>query len=176
MGMLNSPQLQLNKGNRPILIAQSFGSGFLPICELANLQRGLLRPKMGKFLYALWLISPQICKLQILHNMNLSIDVNFGACQSGGVCLICYGVQAVCLPHIPHTKSPTAPIWNIFNGEKRHCNKNERKRLSGLCFYEDLSHFPVEVTTLVLTCTMCMLNPVYLSTQSDPHKTGHRLG
>jgi hypothetical protein len=40
------------------------------------------------------------------------------------------------LPHIVHTNSPTAPIWNIFYGagfllEK---NKNERKRLSGCCF------------------------------------------
>jgi len=40
---------------------------------------------MGKFLYALWLIRSTIGKLQILHNMNLSIDVklelaNFGAC------------------------------------------------------------------------------------------------
>ena len=50
---------------------------------------------MGKFLYALWLIRPTIGKLQILHNMNLSIDVKFGACQLWGLCLICCGVQAI---------------------------------------------------------------------------------
>jgi hypothetical protein len=44
------------------------------------------------------------------------------------------------LPHISHTKSPTAPIWNIFNGvqfllEKNIiATKNERKQLSGWCF------------------------------------------
>jgi len=50
---------------------------------------------MGKFLYALWLIRPQIGKLQILYNINLSIDVKFGACQFWRVCLICCGVQAI---------------------------------------------------------------------------------
>jgi len=48
---------------------------------------------MGKFLYALWLIRPLIGKLQILLNMNLSIDVKFGACKLGGVCFICCGVN-----------------------------------------------------------------------------------
>jgi hypothetical protein len=42
-----------------------------------------------------------------------------------------------------------------------------------LAFYEDLSHYPMEITTLGLTMSA---NPVYLSTQSDPHKTGHALG
>jgi hypothetical protein len=35
---------------------------------------------MGKFLYALWLIRPQVGKLQIIHDMILSIDVKCGAC------------------------------------------------------------------------------------------------
>jgi len=36
------------------------------------------------------------------------------------------------LPQIVHTNSPTAPIWNIFNGvEFLLEKKNERKRLSG---------------------------------------------
>jgi hypothetical protein len=48
---------------------------------------------MGKFLYALWFICPQIGKLQILHNA-LSLGVEFGACQFGGACLTCCGVQA----------------------------------------------------------------------------------
>jgi hypothetical protein len=43
------------------------------------------------------------------------------------------------LPQIVHTNSPTAPIWNIFNGVeillvKNITAKNERKRLSGWCF------------------------------------------
>ena len=50
---------------------------------------------MRKFLYALWLIRPTNGKIQNLHNMNLSIDVKFGACQLWGVCLICSGVQAI---------------------------------------------------------------------------------
>jgi hypothetical protein len=38
-------------------------------------------------------------------------------------------------------------------------------------FFEDFSHFPMEITTLGLHAP-CVLNPVYLSTQSDPHKSG----
>ena len=76
---------------------------------------------------------PTIGKHQILHNM--SIDVTFGACRSWGVCLICCGVQAT-FYHTLYTKSPTAPIWNNFNGVKYFLeknNKNERKWLSGWC-------------------------------------------
>ena len=58
---------------------------------------------MGKFLYALWLIRT--------HNWIAPIDVKFGACQLWGVCLICCGVQAIFLPQILHTRSPTAAIW-----------------------------------------------------------------
>jgi len=50
---------------------------------------------MGKFLFALWLIDPQIGKLHILLIMNLSKDIKIGACQFEGVCLICCGVQAI---------------------------------------------------------------------------------
>ena len=52
-----------------------------------------IRGQLGKFLYALWIIRPQIGKLQILHNM--FIDIKFGACQFWGVCLVCCGVQAI---------------------------------------------------------------------------------
>ena len=79
---------------------------------------------MGKFLYALWLIRPLIGKLQILLNMNLSIDVKFGACKLGGVCFICCGVQAIFYHTIVHTNSPTALIWNIFNGVEFLLEKN----------------------------------------------------
>jgi len=58
---------------------------------------------MSKFLYALWHICPQIGKLQILHNMN--VGVKFGACQFGGVCLICSGAAAACRPFFT-TMSP----------------------------------------------------------------------
>jgi hypothetical protein len=43
------------------------------------------------------------------------MDVKFGACRFWGVCLICCGVQAI-FYHKLFTNSPTAPIWNIFNG------------------------------------------------------------
>ena len=59
---------------------------------------------------------PPNVKLQILHPH--SYYVKFGACQFGGVCLICCGVQAIFFTHIPHTKWPTAPIWNILNGKR----------------------------------------------------------
>jgi hypothetical protein len=62
------------------------------------------------------------------------------------------------LPQIVHTtNSPTAPIWNIFNGIEslNHCNKKWKKTAEWLVFYEDLSHFPMEITTLGLKCTMC---------------------
>jgi hypothetical protein len=57
--------------------------------------------------------------------MNLSIDVKFGACQFGGVCLICCGGRAGhFLPQFLHTRSPTAPIWNMFNGVEFLLEKN----------------------------------------------------
>ena len=52
-------------------------------------------PKWASFLHALWLIRPPIGKLQILHPWTYSYYVKFGACQFGGVCLICCGVQDI---------------------------------------------------------------------------------
>ena len=66
-------------------------------------------------------------------------------------------------------------LWYIILIIKEyHCNKNERKRLSGWCFMRISAIYPMEITTLGLHAP-CVLNPVYLSTQSDPHKTGHML-
>jgi hypothetical protein len=64
------------------------------------------------------------------------------------------------LPQIVHTNSPTAPIWNIFNGvgfllEKNIIATKMKKTAEWLVFYEDLSHFSMEITTLGVTCTMC---------------------
>ena len=73
---------------------------------------------MGKFLYALWLICPTIGKLLILHNMNLSIDVKFGACQFWRVCIICCGVQAM-FNHkffIPDHSLHQSKVFLIYNG------------------------------------------------------------
>jgi hypothetical protein len=82
--------------------------------------------------------------------------------------------------HNFYTRSPTAPIWNIINDiepllEKNIVTTKMKKMAEWLVFYDDLSHFPIEITTLGLHAP-CVLNPVYLSTQSDPHKTGHMLG
>jgi hypothetical protein len=48
------------------------------------------------------------------------------------------------LPQILHTRSPTAPIWDVFNGiesllEKNIIAKKMKKRLSGWCFYDNLT-------------------------------------
>jgi hypothetical protein len=40
------------------------------------------------------------------------------------VCFICCGVQAIFYHTIVHTNSPTAPIWNIFNGVEFLLEKN----------------------------------------------------
>jgi hypothetical protein len=58
------------------------------------------------------------------------------------------------LPQTLHTKSPTAPIWNIFNGIRK-LQQKQKKTAKWLVFYEYLSHFPMEITTLGFTCTMC---------------------
>jgi hypothetical protein len=63
------------------------------------------------------------------------------------------------LPQIVHTNSPTAPIWNIFNGvefllEKIIIATKMKETAEWLVFYEDLSHFPMEIT-LGFTCIMC---------------------
>jgi len=76
--------------------------------------------------------------------MNLSIDVKFDACQIGGLCLICCGVQAIFyhkffIPNHPLHQS------EIFLTEKN--NKNKRKQLSGWCFIRILAIFPCEITT-----------------------------
>jgi hypothetical protein len=105
------------------------------------------------------------------------MDVKFGACQSWGVCLICCGVQAIFYHKIFHTKSPTAPIWTIFNGKesKTSLQQNWKKTAELMVLYEDLSHFPMELPLKGLHAP-CVPNPLYLSTQSDPLKTGHILG
>ena len=64
------------------------------------------------------------------------------------------------LPQILHTRSPTAPIWNNFDGiesllEKKVIATKMKETAERLVFYEDLSHFPMEITTLGFTCTMC---------------------
>jgi len=67
-------------------------------------------PMTGKLQNEIWILA-------------LSIDVKFGACQFWGMCLNCCGVQAI-FCYIVHTNSPTAPIWNIFNGGKFVLEKN----------------------------------------------------
>jgi len=96
-------------------------------------QRGLTEAQSGQILYALWLIRPTIGKLQILHYMNLSIDVKFGACQLWGVCFICCGVQAIFYHKflIAHCTNLESFYWFRILIQKYNRNKNERKRLSG---------------------------------------------
>jgi hypothetical protein len=63
------------------------------------------------------------------------------------------------LPQILHTRSPTAPIWNIvlwliLIRKKYHCNKmKENGWVVGVLSTWGLSHFPMEITTLGFTCT-----------------------
>jgi hypothetical protein len=79
-----------------------------------------------KFLYAFLLISPQIGKLLIIHNMNLSIDVIFGACHLGGVCLICCSVQAIFYHKFLIPNHPPCDCTNLdyFYGKESLMEKN----------------------------------------------------
>jgi hypothetical protein len=86
--------------------------------------------------------------------MNLSIDVEFGACQFGGVCLICCGVQAI-FNHkffIPEHPLHQSGICLVL---EKYIIVTKMKTAEWLVFYEDLSHFPMEITTSGLKCTMC---------------------
>jgi hypothetical protein len=61
------------------------------------------------------------------------------------------------LPQIIHTRSP---IWNTFNGiesfsEKNILQQKSKKTAECMVFYEDLGHFPMEITTIGFICTMC---------------------
>ena len=51
---------------------------------------------MGKSFMLFGLYAPKLAssKFNIKCILLLSIDVNFGACQFGGMCLICCGMQA----------------------------------------------------------------------------------
>jgi hypothetical protein len=90
----------------------------------------------------------------------LSIGVKSGACQSWRVCLICCGVQAICYHKL---LIPTHPLHQyriflmMYNSYWKRISLQQKwkKTAEWLVFYEDLSHFPMEITTLGLNCTMC---------------------
>ena len=106
----------------------------------------------------------------------LSRALIFEATKYGGPCLVSRGVHPTFYRNFIHTRSSTAPIWNILLririliSKEYYCTKNKRKWLSGWCF---MSIWAICPCTLGFTCTLCA---VYLSTQSDPHKAGHVLG
>jgi hypothetical protein len=82
---------------------------------------------------------PKIGKLQFLHNMNVHRCKIWSLPIWGHVLNLLWRAGHF-LPRIVHAYSPTAPTWNVFNGvefflfgKENHCNKTERKRLSGWC-------------------------------------------
>jgi hypothetical protein len=73
---------------------------------------------MSKFSYALWFIRPQIGKLQILHDMNAVCGCKIWSLPILGRVLYLLWRAGHFLPQIPHTRSPTAPIWNIIRDRR----------------------------------------------------------
>jgi len=88
------------------------------------------------------------------------IDVKFGACQFWRVCLICCGVQAIfyhklfILTHPLHQSGIIFKMWNSY-WKRISLQQKWKKTAEWLVFYEDLSHFPMEIATLGLKCIMC---------------------
>ena len=87
----------------------------------------------------------------IVHNMNPVHRCEFWSLPIWGRVLKRLWRAGHFLPHIIHTRTPTAPIWNIFNGIDSLIKKNsiatkmkENRWVVG--FYEDLSHIPMEIT------------------------------
>jgi len=70
----------------------------------------------------------------------LSRALIFEATKYGGPCLVSRGVHPTFYRNFIHTRSSTAPIWNILLririliSKEYYCTKNKRKWLSGWCF------------------------------------------
>jgi len=76
------------------------------------------------------------------------------------VCLICCGVQAIFYHKFFIFFIPTNPLQQsgIFLElllEKNIIATKMKENAEWLVLYEDLSHFPMEITTSGLKCTLC---------------------
>ena len=76
------------------------------------------------------------------------------------MCLICCGVQAIfyhklfILTHPLHQSGIIFEVWNSY-WKRISLQQKWKKTAEWLVFYEDLSHFPMEIATLGLKCIMC---------------------
>ena len=88
----------------------------------------------------------------------MKVSVTFGAKQLGRIYSVCCGVQPLFTTHSSYQITHCTNL-EYFEWHRILIRKNviatKIKKTAELVFYQDLSHFPMEITTLGFTCTMC---------------------